>query len=100
MSRFGLKFKAVTQDVEIHVTDATKFRKAAPVEVDSKGRPKPFKPDPKDPDRRLGGLKGSMDDIKEGRWVLVNLSRTKSGWHMAKTAIDLGEEAKSGSKKP
>jgi hypothetical protein len=95
VSRFGITLKRTYQDVQITVADAAKFRVLPQPEYDDKGRLKPRKPDPKDPDRRLGGVKGSAADLRKDVWVVANLRRTRSGSkHVAHTIVVLGEEAK------
>jgi hypothetical protein len=95
VSRFGITLKRTYQDVTITVADAAKIRVLPQPEYDDKGRLKPRKPDPKDPDRRLGGVKGSAADLRKDVWVVANLRRTRSGsQHVAHTVVVLGEEAK------
>ena len=95
MSRFGITLRTTHQDVKITVAEATKLRLIPQPTYDDKGRLKPFKPDPKDPDRRLGGTKGSAEDLRPGVWVVADLSRTRDGSkHVARTVVVLGEEQK------
>jgi hypothetical protein len=95
VSRFGITLKGTYQDVQITVADAAKFRVLPQPTFDDKGRIKPVKPDPQDPDRRLGGVKGSAEDLRKDVWVVANLSRTRSGGkHVAHAIVVLGEEAK------
>jgi hypothetical protein len=39
-------------------------------------KPESVRPDPSDPDRKLGGLKGSEKDLRTHQWVAVALGRT------------------------
>ncbi len=95
MSRFGITLKENAQDVDILVDTGAKWRSIPKPEFDDKGRPKPFKPDPKDLDWKLGGVKGSSDDLAENTWVVMDLGRAaKSGAHIAKIVVVLGEEEK------
>jgi hypothetical protein len=74
VSRFGITLKGTYQDVQITVADAAKFRVLPQPTFDDKGRIKPVKPDPQDPDRRLGGVKGSAEDLRKDVWVVANLT--------------------------
>jgi hypothetical protein len=95
VSRFGITLKKSYQDVQITVADAAKFRTIPKPDFDDKGRPKPFKPDLKDPDRKLGGVKGSAEELRKDVWVVAQLSRTRSGSkHLAQVVVVLGEEEK------
>ena len=62
---------------DIIIAEDVKVRMPAEREFDSKGKPKPFKPDPNDPDRKYGGVKGSKNDLREGQRVLVKLGKYK-----------------------
>jgi hypothetical protein len=54
---------------------------------------KAVKPDPDDPDRKLGGVAGTLDDVEKGMWVAVALRRNRSGsLHLADVVIVLGKE--------
>jgi hypothetical protein len=95
VSRFGINLKKTHQDVTVAVAENAKFRVMPKPEYDSKGKPKPFKPDPKDPDRKFGGVKGSADDLKQDDWVVVNLKRNRKGTsYVANIIAVLGEEEK------
>ena len=95
MGRFGINLKSTYQDVEITVADAAKLRVIPKPEFDDEGRVKPFKPDPKDPDRKLVGAKGSAEDLRKDVWVVAKLSRTPNGdKHVAHMVVVLGEEEK------
>ncbi len=61
--------------VEFIIAEDVKVRVPAELEFDEKGRPKPPKRDPTDPDRRLGGVKGSKDDLREGQNVVAWVGR-------------------------
>ena len=39
-------------------------------------KPDSVRPDSNDPDRKLGGLKGTERDLKSKQWVVVALGRT------------------------
>lgn len=62
---------------DILIASDVKVRLPAEREFDEKGKPKPSKPDPNDPDRKLGGVKGSHDDLREGQRVVVTLGKFK-----------------------
>jgi hypothetical protein len=93
VGQFGITLRDTSVDVQISTADAAKFRVLPKNEFDDKGKPKPFKPDPKDPDRKLGGAKGEFKDIEKDVWVAVDLRRNKSGTiHQASVVIVLGRE--------
>jgi hypothetical protein len=60
---------------DILIASDVKVRLPAEPEFDEKGKPKPSRPDPNDPDRKLGGVKGSHDDLREGQRVVVSLGK-------------------------
>ena len=60
---------------DVLIAEDVKVRLPAEQEFDSKGKPKPSKPDPNDPDRKLGGTKGSKDDLREGQQVVVKIGK-------------------------
>jgi hypothetical protein len=60
---------------DILIATDVKVRLPAEPEFDSKGKPKPFKPDPSDPDRKLGGVKGTRDDLRDGQQVVLTLGK-------------------------
>jgi hypothetical protein len=60
---------------DVIIADDVKVRLPAEPEFDSKGKLKKFKPDPNDPDRGLGGVKGSKDDLREGQQVVIKLGK-------------------------
>jgi hypothetical protein len=39
-------------------------------------KPDSIRPDPNDPDKKLGGLKGTEKDLRTKQWVVVALART------------------------
>src|SRR5437879_3598181 len=78
---------------DIIIADDVKVRVPAEREFDSKGKPKPFKPDPNDPDRKYGGVKGSRNDLREGQQVLVRLGKYKKSL-VATIIVVLPEEKK------
>lgn len=95
MSRYGITVKNTHQDVTITLADAVKFRVVPKPEFDDRGRVKPFKPDPKDLDRKWGGVKGKAEDVRKDVWVVTNLSRNRSGNKLvADMVVVLGEEEK------
>ncbi|MER3415015.1 MAG: hypothetical protein C4297_02230 [Gemmataceae bacterium] len=67
----------------IMLAEDAKIRIPPPIEKDEKGRikaPKKSKPDPNDPDAKLGGVKGDVGDIQPRRWATVVLAKkTKDG---------------------
>jgi hypothetical protein len=79
--------------VTVTVAQKAKIRVLPKNEFDEKGRIKPFKPDKKDPDRRLGGVKGTFKDVEQDMWVTVKLRRNRSGsLHLADIVVVLGKE--------
>jgi hypothetical protein len=78
---------------DIIIADDVKVRLPAEREFDSKGKPKPFKPDPNDPDRKYGGVKGSKNDLREGQRVAVKLGKYKKKL-VATIIVVLPEEKK------
>jgi hypothetical protein len=93
VAQFGATLRNTSVDVTITVADTAKIRVLPKNEFDDKGRIKRFRPDPKDPDRRLGGVKGEFKDIEKGTWVAVNLRRNRSGsLHLAHVVVVLGSE--------
>ncbi|HEV3118471.1 MAG TPA: hypothetical protein VGY58_15585 [Gemmataceae bacterium] len=78
---------------DILIAVDVKVRMPAEPEFDSKGKPKPFKPDPNDPDRKLGGVKGSKDDLREGQKVVVKVGKHKKDL-VATVIVVLPEEKK------
>jgi hypothetical protein len=82
--------------VKIDVAANAKVRVLPANEFDDKGNIKPFKPDPKDPDRKLGGVPGKLEDVEKDMWVAVNLRRNRSGsLHLANVVVVLGKEGAS-----
>jgi hypothetical protein len=93
VGRFGITMRQTFVDVKVTLADAVKVRVQPQPEYNDKGKPIPFKPDPKDPDRRLGGARGSPDDVRKDTWVVAQISRTRSGSkHVASVIMVLGEE--------
>lgn len=74
---------------EFEVATDVKVRVPPEPEFDAKGKPVKFKPDRKDPDRSLGGVKGGMSDVHEGATVEVRLGRygTKKDMKLIATTI-------------
>lgn len=64
-------------DLEITLAEDVKIRVPPRPELDDKGRPKPLKKDPKDPDRNLPGVRGTTSDLQKGVWVSVALAQTR-----------------------
>jgi hypothetical protein len=62
----------------ILIPEDLKVRVPYEPEFDEKGKPKKFKPDPTDKDRRLGGVKGSVGDLHDGQSVVVQIGTLKS----------------------
>jgi hypothetical protein len=101
VSQFGVTLRNTSVDVTITVADSAKIRVLPRNEFDDKGRIKPFRPDPRDPDRRLGGRKGSFEDIEKDVWVAVKLRRNRSGsLHLASIVLVLGQEETGASRSP
>ncbi|MCI0379928.1 MAG: hypothetical protein L0215_20290 [Gemmataceae bacterium] len=88
----------------VTVLDKAKIRTMPPPDLDDKGKPKPFKSDKKDPDWKLGGIKGTLKDLAAEQWVIVGLSGTPTGSkHVTNMIWVLGEEetpAKPATKSP
>jgi len=61
--------------VDILIAQDAKIRLPAEQEFDEKGKPKPFKKDPSDPDRNLLGVRGTKADLHDGQNVIVTLGR-------------------------
>jgi hypothetical protein len=81
------------QKVEgVLIATDVKVRVPAEPEFDSKGKLKPFKPDPSDPDRKLGGVKGSKDDLKEGQPAVVTLGKLPNKKLVATVVVVLPEK--------
>jgi hypothetical protein len=95
VSRFGITLEKTQKDVTVSVAENAKIRVMPKTEYDAKGKAKPFKPDPNDPDHRLGGVKGSLGDLKPEQWVVVNLKSDRKGTtYVANIIAVLGEEEK------
>jgi len=60
---------------DVVIAEDVKVRMPAEPEFDSKGKLKPPRHDPNDSDRKLGGVKGSKDDLREGQHVVVKLGK-------------------------
>jgi hypothetical protein len=91
----GLTIKSVHHDFEISLLDETKIRLPPPMEVDEKTkRPKPFKPDRKDPDAKLGGVKGAATDLHSEQWAGLALARNREGKMLATRVFVFGEMPK------
>jgi hypothetical protein len=75
----SVNLKDANTDVDVTLAEDAKIRIPLKPEVDDKGKVKPesLKPDPKDPDRRLGGAKGTEKDLGKGQWVLLDLGATR-----------------------
>jgi hypothetical protein len=61
------------------MADDAKVRVPFKPEIDEKTKrvkPESIRPDPTDPDRGLGGLKGAESDLQTRQWVVVALGRT------------------------
>lgn len=65
-------------DLDIMLADDVKVRIPIKLERDEKGKVKPYKPDPDDRDRHLGGMKGSEADLARRQIVTVHLGLTTS----------------------
>jgi hypothetical protein len=85
-----------TQRLEVWLPDDVKVRVPTKPDFDAKGRPVPTNPksDPSDPDRKLGGVAGSVEDLHKNQVVQVTLERDRAGHRFAKTILVLSERAK------
>lgn len=93
MGQFGVNLRNTSVDVSVKMGEKVKFRVLPRNDFDDKGNVKPFKPDPKDPDRRLGGVSGKFEDIEKDHWVAVKLRRNKTGSvYIAEVVVVLGKE--------
>jgi hypothetical protein len=83
------------QSVDLLIADDVKIRVPQRLEFDDKGKPKPFKPDPKDTDRsKYGGMKGTRSDLREGQTVRVILGKLPSKKLVATVIIVVAEPKK------
>ena len=67
-------------DIDMMLAEDAKIRTPFKPEYDDqtkKLKPESVRPDPNDPDRKLGGLKGSEQDLKNRDWVVVTLGTTR-----------------------
>jgi len=67
-------------DVDITLSEEAKIRIPLKPEIDEQTKrvkPESLRPDPKDPDRKLGGLKGTEKDLVKDHWVVVTLGATR-----------------------
>lgn len=74
-----MTYKDTYTDFEILLADEAKVRVPFKPEFDPKTKrvkPDSIRPDLNDPDRKLGGLKGSEKDLNDKQWVVVGLGRT------------------------
>jgi hypothetical protein len=92
VTQLGITLKNVTKDVTIKIAGAAKVRVLPRPEFDKNGRIKTFKPDRKDPDWKLGGIKGSAKDMRKDVWLITNCSLAQSGKYFAHAILVLGEE--------
>ncbi len=86
-------FGRTKRAVEVWIAEDVKVRMPAEFEFDDRGKPKHFKPDPNDPDRRLGGVKGSIADVKDGQSAVVTLGRLPDK-RLVATVIVVAEKKK------
>jgi hypothetical protein len=78
--RGNVSFKDSHTDVDIMLAEDPKVRIPFRPEIDEKTKkvkPESVRPDPNDPDRKLGGLAGFGKDLQRGQWVLVTLGATR-----------------------
>jgi hypothetical protein len=73
--------------VDLLIAEDAKVRLPAEQQFDEKGKPKRSKPDYSDPDRRLGGMKGAIEDLREGQAVIVSLGRVINKKQLVATII-------------
>jgi hypothetical protein len=97
VGQFGVTLQKSTVDVEITTDDKALYRVLPRNEFDEKGNIKKFQPDQKDPNWRLGGVKGEFKDIEEDVWVTVRLRRSGTRFkpgnkYLADIIIVLGSE--------
>jgi hypothetical protein len=93
-SSFTLQIRipgAGQKEVEFIIAEDVKVRSTPEPEFDSKGKLKPFKPDPNDPDRKLGGVKASKDDLRDGQGVVVTYGKAKNNKIVATLVLILPE---------
>ena len=83
--------RAGQKEIEILIAEDVKVRSTPEPEFDSKGRLKPYKPDPNDPDRKLGGVKASKDDLRDGQNVVVTYGTSKAKKPVATLVVILPE---------
>jgi uncharacterized protein YkwD len=94
--KYGIVVRSTSVDVQITLADTARFRVLPRNKFDARGKLIPFKPDKNDPDRRLGGVKGTIKDVEKDNWLAVKLRRNRSGsLHLADVVIVLGKEDKS-----
>jgi hypothetical protein len=75
------------------MADKAKYRVLPKNEFDDKGNVKPFKTNKKDPDWKLGGVRGAFSDIEKDHWALFRLRRNKAGTlYLADVVVVLGKE--------
>jgi hypothetical protein len=63
------------RSVHLPMADDVKVRVLSRLEFDEKGKPKQPKPDPDDPDRKYGGVKGDRSDLHDGQAATVMLGK-------------------------
>jgi hypothetical protein len=93
---FTLKATVGKREVKVEgiiLAEDVKVRMPAEVEFDRKGKPKPPKRDPNDPDSKYGGVKGSKDDLRDGQHVQVKLGKYRKKL-VATIIVVLPEKAK------
>jgi hypothetical protein len=76
---FVLQVGKAKKEQEIIIAEDVKVRTTPEPEFDSKGKPKAFKPDPSDPDRKLypglPNVKASKDDLRDGQQIVLTLGK-------------------------
>jgi hypothetical protein len=77
---------------DLTVAEDAKIRLPAQMDFDSKGKPKPLKKDPSDPDRNMPGVRGTKDDLHEGQNVIVTIGRLPNKKLVATVVLVLAEK--------
>ncbi len=78
-SRYGrnIQTREVHTELELTMIQGVKVRLPHKPELDAKGRPKPVKKDPNDPDRNLPGIKGDTKDLIVGQTITATMARSQ-----------------------
>ena len=60
---------------EVLIAEDAKIRFPAELQFDDKGKPKPFRKDPSDPDRSMPGVRGTKENLRDGQNVIVTIGK-------------------------